>query len=106
MRLSIVKNVGPLVLAVVGIASRVDAGIITVPPGLAPGSQYRLAFETADTYNAESSSIGVYNSEVNTEADAVAALAALGTTWLVIGSTDAVFASDNIGFQAGVPIYD
>ena len=63
MRLSFVKNMGLLVLAVVGIASRADAGIITVPPDLAPGSQYRLVFVTAGTYNATSSSISTYNDE-------------------------------------------
>lgn len=107
MRLSIVKNVGLLVLAVVGIASRADAGIIiTVPPGLAPGSQYRLVFETANTYTAVSSSISTYNTDVDTEAAAVFALDALGTTWLDIGSTAAVSAINNIGIDAGVPIYD
>jgi len=119
VRLSFVRNMGLLVLAVVGIASRADAGIITVPPGLAPGSQYRLAFVTADTYNAESSSISTYNDEVNAEADAVAALAALGTTWLDIGSTEAVNlnvaglpsmvavdAITNIGIDHWVPIYN
>jgi len=106
MRLSIVKNVGLLVLAVVGIASRADAGIITVPPGLAPGSQYRLVFVTDNDYTATSSSITDYNNDVNSEANSVAALAALGTTWLDIGSTATVNAIDNIGVDSGAPIYD
>jgi hypothetical protein len=106
MQLSIVKNVGLLVLAVVGIASRADAGIITVPPGLAPGSQYRLAFFTTDDFNAESSTISDYNTMVTTEANAVAALAALSTTWFDIGSTESVSAITNIGIDSGVPIYD
>ena len=97
---------GLLVLAVVGIASRADAGIITVPPGLAPGSQYRLVFVTAVPSPAVFPYIGFYNTAVNAAADAVAALAALGTTWLDIGSTAAVSAIDNIGMDAGVPIYD
>jgi hypothetical protein len=106
MRLSIVKNVGLLVLAVVGIASRADAGIITVPPGLAPGSQYRLVFETTETYNAESTSISTYNMEVDAAAGAVVALDALGTTWRDIGSTASENAINNIGINPGVPIYD
>ena len=97
---------GLLVLAVVGIASRADAGIITVPPGLAPGSQYRLVFVTDNDYTATSSSITDYNNDVNSEANSVAALAALGTTWLDIGSTATVNAISNIGIDAGVPIYD
>ena len=107
MRLSFVKNLGLLVLAVVGLPSRSFAGtIVTVPTGLAPGSQYRLVFVTADTYTATSSSITDYNNDVNTEAKAVSALAALGTTWLDIGSTATVNAIDNIGIDSGVPIYD
>jgi hypothetical protein len=106
MRLSFVKNLGLLVLAVVGLPSRSFAGtIVTVPTGLAPGSQYRLVFVTADTYTATSSSITDYNNDVNTEA-AASALAALGTTWLDIGSTATVNAIDNIGIDSGVPIYD
>ena len=96
---------GLLVLAVVGIASRADAGIITVPPGLAPGSQYRLAFVTYDGFTAVSSIISDYNTEVSTEANAVAALAALSTTWFDIGSTESVNAITNIGIAPGVPIY-
>src|ERR1035438_1081720 len=95
-----------LAVAVVGLAANCAAdGIVTVPPSLAPGSQYRLVFVTADTYTATSSSITDYNNDVNTEA-AASALAALGTTWLDIGSTATVNAIDNIGIDSGVPIYD
>jgi hypothetical protein len=73
--------------------------------GLAPGSQYRLVFVAADFYTAESSNIADYNNDVNTEANSVSALAALGTTWLDIGSTATVNAIDNIGIDSGVPIY-
>jgi hypothetical protein len=82
------------------------AGPITVPAGLTPGEQYRLIFVTDDSYTATSSDIADYNFDVNTEADSVAALAALSTTWLDIGSTATVNAIDNIGIDAGVPIYD
>jgi MYXO-CTERM domain-containing protein len=96
-----------LAVAVAGVASHCAAGtIVTVPPGLAPGSQYRLAFVTDDPYHATSSNIAVYNSDVNTEADSVLALDALGTTWLAIGSTATVNAIDNIGIDSGVPIYN
>src|ERR1035437_8589492 len=94
-----------LAVAVVGIALRADAGIIAVPPGLAPGSQYRLGFVTANTYTAASSNIADYNTDVNSEANTIAALAALGTTWTVIGSTDSVNAITNIGADPGIPIY-
>jgi hypothetical protein len=94
-----------LAVAVVGIALRADAGIIAVPPGLAPGSQYRLVFVTANTYTAASSNIADYNTDVNSEANTIAALAALGTTWTVIGSTESVNAITNIGADLGIPIY-
>src|ERR1039458_1563334 len=95
-----------LAVAAAGVASHCAAGtIVTVPPGLTPGSQYRLVYVTADPYTATSSSITDYNNDVNTEA-AVSALAALGTTWLDIGSTATVNAIDNIGIGTGVPIYD
>ncbi len=107
MRTSVFKNTSVLVLALVGIASRSNANtIVTVPPGLSPGSPYRLVFVTADTYTAESSNIADYNNDVNTEANGVAALEALGATWLDIGSTEAVNAIDNVGIDSGVPIYD
>jgi len=96
-----------LVLAVAAFASRSIASSITViPPGLAAGSQYRLVFVTADLYTATSANIATYNNEVNAEANSVGALAALGTTWLAIGSTATVNAIDNIGQDPGVPIYN
>ncbi len=84
-----------------------QAGSITVVPnGLAPGAQYRLAFITNSSYAAVSSTISTYNSDVSGEATAVTALNSLGTTWTAIASTSAVNAIDNIGQDAGVPIYD
>jgi len=112
MCLSIARNFAVLVLSVVGIASLSYAGpIVTVPPGLTPGTQYRLVFVTVDIYSATSSSIATYNTDVNNEAnnlggDTGSLLAFLGTTWLDIGSTAAVNAIDNIGQDPGVPIYD
>jgi hypothetical protein len=101
-----------LAVAVVGLAANCAAdGIITVPPSLAPGSQYRLVFVTADFYTATSSNIGDYNTDVNNGANNLAGdtgslLAPLGTSWLDIGSTATVNAIDNIGIDSGVPIYD
>jgi hypothetical protein len=73
---------------------------------LTPGEPYRLVFVTADTYTAPSTSISYYNGVVNAEADSVAALEVLKTTWLGIGSTSTVNAIDNTGADPGVPIYD
>ncbi len=107
MRLSIVKNVGLLVLAVVGIASRSHAAtIITVPLGLNPGDTYRLVFVTSASTDATSGNIDYYNAFVTAAADDVPELAALAATWFVIGSTAAESAINNIGIDVGVPIYD
>src|ERR1700691_3090601 len=102
---ALARTLGLLALAVAAIASRSYADSITVvPAGLAPGSQYRLVFWTADTYTATDSNIADYNAEVNAEANEVPSLAALDTTWRVIGSTPTVNAIDNIGQDPGVPI--
>ena len=82
------------------------SSIFTVPDGLAPGDQYRLVFVTADLYTAASTDIADYNTEVNTEANSNSDLAALGTTWTVVGATVAVNAQTNIGIDPGVPIYN
>ena len=96
-----------IAICLVGLSSPSTAGTITVvPPGLAPGSPYRLVFVTDTFYSATSSNIADYNTEVNNEANGVAALAALGTTWKVIGSTAAVDAIDNIGPDTGAPIFN
>ena len=92
---------------VAGIASRpAAAGIITTPVSLAPGSQYRLVFVTADTYTATDSNIADYNAEVSLEANSVTALQGLNTSWSVIGSTASVDAITNIGSDPTVPIYN
>src|ERR1039458_1101140 len=92
---------------VAGIASRpAAAGIITTPVSLAPGSQYRLVFVTADTYTATDSNIADYNAEVSLEANTVTALQGLNTSWSVIGSTNSVNVVTNIGSDPNVPIYN
>jgi len=95
-----------MAIAVVGMASSVYASPITIPIGLASGATYRLVFVTDETYAAADTIIGDYNTEVSNEADTIAALAALGTTWSVMGSTSSVNAIDNIGQDAGVAIYN
>ena len=91
-------------------ASPVMAALVTVPTGLNPGDQYRLAFVTSGTITATSSDIGTYNDFVKDAAEAVPALLGLGTTWKAIGSTSSVDARDNTSTVpgtdgAGIPIY-
>ncbi len=85
---------------------------ITIPTGLAPGEDYRLAFVTSTARDATSSVIADYNTFVNNLAQGVTELAALGTTWMAIASTAAVDARANTATDpgpdaapTGVPIY-
>jgi len=86
-----------------------QAAPITVPTGLSPGDQYRLAFVTSGWVDATSSDIADYNAFVQGAADAVPELLGLGATWNAIGSTLTVDARDNTGtnpdVEPGVPIY-
>lgn len=87
-------------------AAAVEAQPITMPGDLSPGDQYRLAFVTASHSNAQSTLIADYNTHVANDANAVSELAALGTTWFVLGSTETVDVRDNTGTTGtGVPIY-
>jgi hypothetical protein len=85
---------------------------VTVPAGLAPGDQYRLAYVTSSVTTLPTNEISYYNQFVTTDANSFPALAALGTTWTAIVSTDgvnAVNASDNTDTNPsvpGVPIYN
>jgi hypothetical protein len=72
------------------------------PPGptlsdLAPGSAYHLVFLTAGARNALSTDIADYDAFVTAEANLSPELAALGTTWRAIGSTETVDAIDHVG---------
>jgi hypothetical protein len=82
---------------------------ITVPAGLNPGDQYRLAFVTSTTHNAISTDIDDYNAFVTAVAESVPDLLALGTTWTAIASTGTVEACNNTntnpGEAVGAPIY-
>jgi len=86
------------------------AAPITVPTGLNPGDQYRLAFITSTTRFATSADIADYNAFVTTVANTVPELVALGTTWTSIISTTTVDARDNTAsnplLSVGVPIYN
>jgi len=85
--------------------------IATVPPSLKPGDQYRLAFITLGRIQALSSDIDTYNDFVTAQANTSAELAALGTTWKIIGSTQTVDAKTNTSTDDsgagpdGVPIF-
>jgi hypothetical protein len=106
MRLSVVKHLGLLAFAVVGIEARSYAQtIITVPPGLSPGDTYRLVFVTSMPTAATSPNISDYNTFVSNAANAVPALAALSTTWSAIASTSGVDAAANIGGVSSAPIF-
>ena len=88
-----------------------SAAPITVPTGLNPGDQYRLAFVTSTTRDATSSNIADYNAFVTAAANSVPQFVALGTTWHAIGSTAAVAARDNTNTNftvnpSGQPIYN
>ena len=108
--------VSGVVLATLVTASAAQAALVVVPPGLAPGTQYRLVFVTSGTRDATSSNINDYNTFVTNQVTG-SALATeltnagfnLGTiTWKAIGSTSSVDARDNTGTNpssTGVPIY-
>lgn len=91
-------------IALATISSYSYAVPITVPSGLAPGSDYRLVYVTADAYTATDSNIAYYNSAVETEASS--ALPGLGTTWVAIASAGSVNAITNVAQDPGVPIYN
>jgi hypothetical protein len=93
-------------LLVVARGATAQSIIFTVPPDLSPGQTYRLVFVTADTSDTYSQNISDYNAFVTTEANGVPALAALGATWTVIGSTEAVSAIANINVAESGVIYN
>ncbi len=83
---------------------------ITLPSGLNPGDQYRLAFVTSTFRDATSSNIADYNTFVTGVANTVPELAALGTSWSAIASTLSIDARDNTMTNpslngTGVPIF-
>jgi hypothetical protein len=90
------------------VATSLQAAPITVPTGLNPGDQYRLAFVTSGTRDATSEDIADYNDFVQAHADAVPELLSLGATWKAVGGTRTISAAQNTGTELpdiGVPIY-
>ena len=81
-----------------------------LPTGLAPGSQYQLAFVTADVTSGTSGSESYYNDFVRTQAAPLAAVLPGGTTWSAITSTfdgtNHTDASQNAPTYSGIPIYN
>lgn len=81
-----------LTLAVLLIAIiPVHADIVTVPEGLNPGDQYRLAFVTIATTDAFNSTLAYYNDIVNDDVAASSTLSSLGASWTAIASTTCGF---------------
>ncbi len=85
---------------------------INLPPADLPrGAAYRVLMVTSTQRDATSPEIGDYNAFVQTDAMSVTQLAALGTTWKALVSTDTVHARDNSMTiptppgPTGVPIY-
>ncbi len=74
------------------------AAVVTVPTGLRPGDQYRLAFVTSTTRDATSSNIAEYNAFVTAAANLNPALTALNTNWTAIASA--------VDYHGGVIISD
>ena len=91
----------------------VSAPIVT-PSDLRPGDQYRLVF-VSSTHRGTTAFIETFNQFITDRANSVPELAALGTTWKAIMSTNpasgvpAIAAWDNTGtnpsISTGVPLY-
>ncbi len=86
-----------------------QAAPVTIPTGLAPGTQYRLAFLTTYIMDPSSPDIADYNAFVTSEANVSPELLALGTTWTAIASSETVSARENTNTDfttdVGVGIY-
>jgi hypothetical protein len=76
------------------ITTTANAALI-VPPGLAPGEAYQLAFVTSGTTVATSGDINDYNAFVQNAADAANIGSSLGITWSAIASTESTDANTN-----------
>ncbi len=101
-----------LLAIVAAIQSRsLSATLVTIPAGLQPGAEYRLAFVTdfLSQSKATSSNIADYNAFAISTANKAPTLAALATTWSAIASTTTVDARDNTGTNpfvaTGFPIF-
>ena len=83
---------------------------VILPTGLAPGSQYQIAFVTTDTTSGTSGSESYYNNFATAEAAPLTAILPLGTSWSAITSTfdgeEFHNAISNAATYSGVPIYN
>ncbi|MEQ1801795.1 MAG: PEP-CTERM sorting domain-containing protein [Gammaproteobacteria bacterium] len=106
MKLSVMRR---LVLVAMLVGIPIANAVTTVPAGLNPGDQYRLAFVTSATRDAVSTNVADYNSFVTGVASTSPDLLALGTNWAAIVTTSSVSARDNTSTNptvaTGVPIY-
>jgi hypothetical protein len=86
-------------LALAACLASYGSTIVTTPAGLAPGTEYQLAFVTYDGFLGNSPTIATYNADVTAEAALDAQLLAFdttnGVTWTVVATTPDADASVN-----------
>lgn len=75
------------VLSMTLISSAANATPMTVPADLSVGDTYRIVFVTEVVVNPGASLLSVYDSIVTSDALSQPELAALATTWQILGST-------------------
>jgi hypothetical protein len=105
------RNSGSVTVAIfwalLAAPSASGAAIFTVPPGLNPGDQYRVAFITSNVRDGTSANIADYDRFVSDDANAAGSiLQPLGTTWQAIVSTLTVDAFTHIGGNFAMPVFD
>jgi hypothetical protein len=97
-----------LVLVVATILSGAAVGQVVLPTNanLAPGSQYQIAFVTADTIDGSSGNETPYINFAMAEAAPLNAILPTGTTWTAITSAGGGNASSFAPTYTNVPIYN
>jgi hypothetical protein len=107
---TIVRGLFAVALVVATMLAGTAMAEVVLPTGLAPGSQYQIAFVTADRTSGSSGSETYYNNFVSAEAAPLTAILPSGTTWRAITSTydgtNYYNAVDNAATLSGVPIYN
>jgi len=81
------------------------AQVVLVPPGLTPGTTYRLVYVTSDTRNAIPTDIAVYDAFVQNQSDVsnIGLGSPIGDiTWKAIGSTASVNAITHVAAAGGI----
>jgi hypothetical protein len=97
--------VAALLCAGIGWVAPAHAGpILTTPAGLAPGTHFRFVFVTDGTRDAMSTTIGDYDTFVNTQAGG-ATYNGVPISWQAIGSTESVSAINHISGPQTDPVY-